>query len=271
MPSTLLPMQFNFLKRLKPPFFLLNTYTPAAYQTGMMVDSYSALQLEEMARKNSIRELDELEEKIKKNYSNPKHTFKKKSSFNLLVSEIVSVLEENEIDLIVMGTQGATGAKEIFLGTHTMYTIKKVKCPVIAVPSGFKFEAPKEILFATDYRCSKTNKNLPILKWICATHISRLNILNAYYGTPMDEEQETIKSFLEDYFKDQAHLFHTAIDLDVIDAVSSFQVKNKINFLVMVHNKHSFFENLLFKPIINELVFHTNVPFLVIPSEDRLK
>ena len=170
-----------------------------------------------------------------------------------------------------MGTQGATGAKEIFLGTHTMYTIKKVKCPVIAVPSGFKFEAPKEILFATDYRFNKTNKYLPLLKDITATHNSRLNILSAYYGIPMDEEQDAIKNFLEDYFKDLAHLFHTAIDLDVIDAVSSFQIKNKINFLVMVHNKHSFFENLLFKPIINELVFHTNVPFLVIPSEDRIK
>lgn len=261
----------QFFKEVETTFYLLNTYTPAAYQTGMMVDSHSALQLEEMARKNSIRELDELEEKINANFSNPKHTFKKKSSFNLLVSEIVSIMQETAIDLIVMGTQGATGAKEIFLGTHTMYTIKKVKCPVIAVPSGFKFEAPKEILFATDYRFSRTNRNLPLLKDVAATHNSRLNILNAYYGVPMDEEQEADKRFLKDYFKDQAHLFHTAIDLDVIDAVSSFQIKNKINFLVMVHNKHSFFENLLFKPIINELVFHTNVPFLVIPSEDRLK
>lgn len=261
----------QFFKDVETTFFLLNTYTPAAYQTGMMVDSYSALQLEEMARKNSIKQLDELEEKINQKYSNPKHTFKKESAFNLLVSEIVSLMEKNPIDLIVMGTQGATGAKEIFLGTHTMYTIKKVKCPVIAVPSGFKFEAPKEILFATDYRFNKTNRYLPLLKEICGTHVSRLNILNAYYGIPMDEEQEEIKNFLGGYFKDQAHLFHTAIDLDVIDAVSSFQIKNKINFLVMVHNKHSFFENLLFKPVINELVFHTNVPFLVIPSEDRIK
>ena len=52
----------QFFKEVETTFFLLNTYTPAAYQTGMMMDSYSALQLEEMAKKNSMRELDELEE-----------------------------------------------------------------------------------------------------------------------------------------------------------------------------------------------------------------
>lgn len=37
-------------------FYLLNTYTPAAYHTGMMVDSYSALQLEDITRQNSKKD-----------------------------------------------------------------------------------------------------------------------------------------------------------------------------------------------------------------------
>ena len=252
-------------------FYLLNTYTPAAYHTGMMIDSYSALQMEDITRNNSMEGLDMIEEKLTKNHRNTKHTFEKISSFNLLLSEIVSCVEEHHIDLIIMGTQGATGAKEIFMGTHTMYTIKKVKCPVIAVPSGFKYETPKEILFATDYRFNISNKYLPLLKNICTAHKSRLHMLNAYYGVPLDSKQEKTKDFLDTYFKENAHLFHIAEGSDVVETVSAFQVKSKINFLVMVHNKHSFFENLLFKPVINEIVFHTNVPILVIPSEDRIK
>jgi nucleotide-binding universal stress UspA family protein len=260
----------HFFKETEATFFLLNTYTPAAYQSGFMVDGYSALQLEEITKNNSLKQLDALEKKIEKDFHNSKHTFKKLSSFNLLVSEIIACIDKYKIELIVMGTQGATGAKEIFLGTQTMYTIEKVKCPVIAVPSGYTYETPKEILFATDYKLSKTNKYLALIKEICTQHIARLNLLNAYYGVPLDESQQSTKDFLDTYFKDNAHLFHMAIDLDVIDAVSSFQIKHKINFMIMIHNKHSFFENLLFKPVIKELVFHTQVPFLVIPSEARM-
>jgi len=260
----------QFFKDEECTFYLLNTYTPITYQTGMMVDTYTSLQMEEITRTNSIKGLDRLEEKLSKNYNNPKHIFKKIASFNLLVSEIKSCIEEYKIDFIVMGTQGATGAKEIFLGTHTMFTIKKVNCPVIAVPSGFIYEPPKEILFATDYRFNVKNKYLSLLKEICSTHISRLNILNAYYSIPLDEKQESTKNFLDTYFEENAHLFHISVGVDVIEAVKVFQVKSKINFLVMIHNKHSFFENLLFKPVINEIVYHTNVPFLVIPSEERI-
>lgn len=260
----------QLFKNEKCKFFLLNTYTPAAYHTGMMADSYSALQLENITRQNSVKGLDSIEEKLKKDFQNPKHEFEKIASFNLLVSEIKSAITEHSIDLIIMGTQGATGAKEVFLGTHTMFTIKKVKCPVIAVPSGFSFESPKEILFATDYKFSIANRYLPLLKSICDSHMSRLNILNAYYGIPLNDDQEKVKNHLDMYFKENAHLFHMSTDVDVIEAVEIFQVKSKINFLVMIHNKHSFFENLLFKPVINDIVFHTKVPFLVIPSEERL-
>lgn len=251
-------------------FYLLNTFTPAAYNVGAMVDSYSALRLQEIVKENSEKNLELLEDSLKKECDNPNHSFVKIASFNLLVIEILDIVEREEIDLIVMGTKGATGAKEVFIGTHTTYTIKKVKCPVIAVPSGFIYDSPKEILFPTDYRLSKTNKYLPLIKEICDGHISRLNILNAHHGKELDKDQIKIKDFLDKYFKGNSHMFHIAEDNDILSAIESFQVKHKINFLIMIHNRHSFFENMLFRPLINQVAYHTNIPFLVIPSEDKM-
>jgi nucleotide-binding universal stress UspA family protein len=234
-----------------------------------MIDSYAALTLESVTRENAKKELDELEVKINAQFNNPNHSFTSITNFNMLVPEMKGLIDENKIEMVVMGTQGATGAKEIFLGTHTMYAIKKIKIPVLAVPSNFKYEEPKEILFPTDYKVKKNNKYLNLIREICDTHISRLNILNAYYGTPLTDGQIEIKAFLDAYFIDNAHLFHTAEGTDVLGAVEQFQIKTKINFMVMFHNKHSFLENILFKPIINQIVYHTNVPFLVIPSVKR--
>lgn len=252
-------------------FYLLHTYTPVATNAGMLVNTYSALQLEEVTRDAAMYSMGVLEGKLLKKYPNPKHTFVKIVRFNLLVSEIVACVKENKIDLIVMGTQGATGAKEIFLGTHTMFTIKKVKCPVIAVPSGFKFELPKEILFTTDYRFYPRNKHFVFLKELCATHDSKLNLLNAYLSKPLDGYQLKTKNYLDEFFREISHLFHISEGSDIAEAIKGFQETRKINLLVMIHNKHSFFENLLFKPVINEMVYHTNVPFLVIPSKKRMQ
>ena len=251
-------------------FYLLHTYTPAAYNVGSMSDSYSALELQKVTKQNAERSMDEVENTIRTEFNNKNHHFHKVVTFNLLVHEIQDLVENKVIDIIIMGTQGATGAQEVFLGTHTMYTIKKVKCPVIAVPSGFGFEAPKEILFPTDYRLSKTNPYLSLIREICDLQSARLNILYAYYGEPLNDQQKETKAYLDVYFKDNAHLFHISEDTDIAGAIEEFQLKKKINLLIMIHNRHSFFENLLFKPVINEIAYHTNIPFLVIPSEDRM-
>ncbi|WP_103069431.1 universal stress protein [Aquimarina sediminis] len=261
----------NFFKDEEVTFYLLNTFTPVSYHTGYLVENPNPYGMEDIAMMNSKRDVERIEERIKKEFANPKHSFVRLSAFNTLIGEIKEVVEKHDIDLVVMGTKGATGAKEVFIGTHTMYTIKKVNCPVIAVPSGYIYEEPKEILFPTDFNLNTHNRYLSLIKTICDKHASRLNILNAYYGEPLKEKQEEVKGFLDTYFSGNTHAFHIAEGVDVIEAVEDFEKKQKINLLIMIHNKHSFFENLLFKPVINQVAYHTNIPFLVVPSEERIR
>jgi len=250
-------------------FYLLHTYTPAIASAGSMLDSYSIITIQQIAHDNAEKNIDTLKERLLKDFHNENHSFTSITSFNMLIAEMCNIIEEHNIDFVVMGTQGATGAKEIFIGTHTMFALKKISCPLIAVPANFNYEAPKEILFPTDYKLDHNNKYLSLLRDLCETHVSRLHILNAYYGNPFTAAQEDARAFLDTYFSNNAHLFHIAEGTDIIGAVEKFQEKNMINFMVMIHNKHNFFENMLFKPVINQVVYHTNVPFLVIPCAAR--
>ncbi|MCK5442893.1 MAG: hypothetical protein KAJ23_13470 [Maribacter sp.] len=45
-----------------------------------------------------------------------------------------------------MGTQGATGAGDILLGTNTRHVIKKAACPILAVPSDFTYKTPTDFI-----------------------------------------------------------------------------------------------------------------------------
>ena len=72
---------------------------------------------------------NELEEELK--------TLPNKSKLLLLEGlpgqMIVEFVKENDADLVVMGSRGLTGLKELFLGSVSHYVVQKAPCPVFIV------------------------------------------------------------------------------------------------------------------------------------------
>lgn len=248
-------------------FYLLNTYTPIIYQVEY-VEVYSGQYgMVEGMEEASNKGLKKMTQRIEKEFNNKKHSFTEVSSFNTLTAAIDEICSTNKIDAIVMGTKGATGATEILFGSNTVHIIKNTKRPLLAIPNDYKFEAPKEILFPSDYAINfKAAHVQPILD-IASMYQSHINIMNASYGYDLSVEQQHNKQELETYFKEFVHIFHDFSNQTVEDAIAKFQSKFSINLLVMINNKHSFFENLFFKSTINNIGFHLKIPFLVIPSQ----
>lgn len=255
----------QLFKNEKCTFYLLNTYTPILYDNEYLVYNASQPTLTEIYKNNSQKGLARVLRKIKKEFPNERHEYKKISSFNMLSDEIREQVKAKEIDLVVMGTQGATGAEEILFGTHTVHAIQKTKCPLLAIPSHYEFKPPKEILFPTDYE-TDLPELLSILKEIASRNSSNLHILHVHFGPGLSKEQEKNKKALGEMFRNQGHHFYSIAEKSVTRVIYDFQEDQPVDLLAMVNNKHSFFENLLFRPVVNEIGFHVKVPFLVLPS-----
>ncbi|WP_452228060.1 universal stress protein [Lacinutrix sp. MEBiC02404] len=248
-------------------FYVLNTYTPIVYQMEYMQTSSAQFELLDIVKKSSLNGLSAIKEEIEKTYSNAKHTVETISTFNTLISEIEEQVKREKIDLVVMGTQGASNVQGVLFGSNTVHVFKNIKSPVLAIPSGFEFESVLEVLFPTDYGLDFQDNQLEPLLHLASSNHFRVNILHVNYGEPLSEKQKQNKENLKVYFKHVAHIFHDVKNNNVQDAINEFQLKTKINLLVMINNKHSFFENLFFKSTINQIGFHLNIPFLVIPSK----
>ncbi|NJB72165.1 nucleotide-binding universal stress UspA family protein [Saonia flava] len=246
-------------------FYLLHTYSPAIYRADYMLHSPGQIGLGDIYQEASMTQLEELSARLKKKFKNDKHKFVEHAAFNLLVDEVNEVVEKENIELIIMGTQGATGAKEIFMGTHTMHVIRKANCPVIAIPPNFAYEKPKEILFPTDYEVDYQKEHIKQLLYMAKEHISRINVMYVHSGYDLTEDQLAKKNKLEKLLRNTSYLFHEMPDQEVVSAINNFQLKTKINLLVMIQNQHGFFENLFLKSVIKQIGFHTNVPFMVFP------
>ncbi len=247
-------------------FHLLNTYTPIIFQYDYTTVSSSQYKLVDTMKKVSETKLKEVLKRIQNRFNNPKHHFLSSSAFNTLPLEINELSSDNTIDMIVMGTKGASGVKEVLFGSNTIHVLKNAKCPVLAIPSEFSFEAPHEILFPSDYEINFQEKHIQPIVNIASTYHSRVNILNVRYENNLSEEQEQNRKMLEPFFEHIALLFHDIKNQSVTGAIENFQLKIRVNLLVMINNKRSFFENLFFKSKINQIGFHLNIPLLVIPS-----
>ncbi len=249
-------------------FHLFNTYIPVIYHVEYMLAYPAQFGLGDAIREASLQGLDRLMGRISKEFkNNPNHRFESIARFDTLVLGIKELIDERHIDLIVMGTKGATGAKEVLLGSNTVQVFKNIKCPILAIPSDFEYESPQEILFPTDLDVYYQKTSLDLLVDIAVTHHSRINTMHVSTGYDLTEAQESHKMILENMFKSTAYLFHDVESMEIVEAINKFQVKRKINMLAMINNKHSFFENLFFKNTINLIGFHLNIPFLVIPSK----
>lgn len=258
----------NLYKDESCTFYLLNTYTPIIYSYDYQMNAGGYLgEIADVVRENSIKKLNEIEENVKEKFNNPKHHFEIVSSFNLLTDEIKDKLEQFSIDLIVMGTKGATGAKEILFGSNTIHIIQKVKCPVLAIPDGHFFEEPKEILFPTDYKVDYSTKQLESLITIATLFDSRVHVLHVSHDVDLTKIETKNKEKLENLLLDVKQASYRVEDQDIPQAINEFQKSTYVQLLMMVNNKHSFFENLFFKPVINQIGFHLNIPFLVIPAK----
>jgi len=256
----------QLFKGEKCNFFLMNTYTPIIYDIEYMDPNIEGFNLIDVVKNTSEDRLTKLQEKIESQFKNPHHTYHKIASFNTLINEIEELHKEHEMDLIVMGTKGATGLTEILFGSNTVHIIKNAKCPVLAIPSDYLFETPTEILFPSDYEVSFNEKQVKQIVDIALANSSKVHVINTTYGDDLSKEQVGNKHKLDELLKDVSHLFYSVSNQSVTGAISEFQLKMSINLLVMINNKHSFFENLFFKSTISQIGFHLKVPFLVIPS-----
>ncbi len=65
--------------------------------------------------------------------------------------ELIEEVDNDDIDLIVMGTQGAEGVQEFLEGSYSERVVRNANCPVLTVNNETNIETIKELVFASDF------------------------------------------------------------------------------------------------------------------------
>ena len=164
-----------------------------------------------------------------------------------------------------MGTKGASGLSEVIVGSNTGDLITQVKCPVLIVPEKAVFSIPKEIAFPTDYNIFYQPNILKSISDFVKMYDSSIRILHI---TKKDEKltefQLENKDFLNDFFLDEKHSFHRVTSKKIENGVQCFVESRNINLIIMIAKNLNLFQRILFKPTVEEISYHIEIPFLVL-------
>ena len=244
-------------------FYLLNSIKIK----GSTMSNFSS-KLSSTIRKSAFKDMLELKQMIERVNANANHNFEILVSNADLKDALETAIKKHTIQMIIMGTKGASGAKEFFFGSNNVNVINKVRlCPILTIPDQFDFVEPKKIAFSTDFNRLYKEEELAPLKEITDLYNSEINIVHLNNEEHLNEVQEYNSKVLENDLKDYKHHFFWIPNYGKkANDINDFIKEQKINMLAMVNYKHSFIEKITKEPVIKTIGFHPFIPFLVIPE-----
>jgi hypothetical protein len=128
-----------------------------------------------------------------------------RSSYHITNGDILSCIlqytEENNIDLIVMGTTGSSGLAEIFIGSNTEKVVRHAPVPVLAVRHTPSIDSVKNILLPSTLSLEHANfmnKVKAVQEFFQATlHILLINTPSRFRNHA--EANEALEAFARHY------------------------------------------------------------------------
>ena len=178
-----------------------------------------------------------------------------------LVSNIKEISKKEGIDYVVMGTKGATGLKETFLGSTAGDVLSGTDAIVLAIPEQSHYSQIKNIAFTSRFR---EKDRVALSKLIRLTKGFDAKIHCLYVKTSGSDLKEVVLADWKLLFKDENVDFHIIENNNVEETILQFTQDENIDLLAMLHYKRSFLEGLFHFSLTKKIVHHIQIPILAL-------
>lgn len=154
---------------------------------------------------------------------------------------ILALVDEEEIDLIIMGSNGKSNIKEMILGTHAAIVMDNVSSSVLILKEVALKPEIKEVVFASGFNEMDKEVFQYFLNFMHLPKDAIIHLLMvdtySFFNQPSALVQETFKDFLAlaRPYTAIPHFYH---GISIEDGVTKFMNEEKPDLLVM-SNKYS--------------------------------
>ena len=188
-----------------------------------------------------------------------------------IYEEIVRVAEEEKADLVVMGTHGASGWAEFFVGSNAFKVVTQTDCPVLSIQQNATKTELKNIILPIDQTPESRQKVRHAAafakKFGSTIHIASL-LTDDEPEIRFDFEKK-VKQITE--YLDREEIAHTEsilVGSNLATMTMNFAESKGGNLIVMMTEQEPNITGFLMGPFAQQVVNHSRIPVLSISPDE---
>jgi nucleotide-binding universal stress UspA family protein len=178
------------------------------------------------------------------------------------VESILKEAEDMDAEIIVMGTKGATGLKEVFLGSIASKVMEQASRPVFAVPESATYKGIKKIGLPLEYKSGELElieKSLSFARRMGG----QLHCVHVDVYDPA-KVQSILQKYKEAYLNELDISFHTYYELNIEKGIMEFMKFNVIDVIIMRVHPQSLLKDLFSYSIAKRIAYHSEIPLMAL-------
>jgi nucleotide-binding universal stress UspA family protein len=188
--------------------------------------------------------------------------------YGLVSDVIIETSNTMNVDLIIMGTKGASGTIDRWLGTNSENVMENAHCPVWIVPENTPLTLPLTIMYAADFKedeVTATYKVLSMAQPLGAT----CKVIHVHEYFEMNTEQTTKQtvSDLKDEFQNFDISFKDINREEIVKGLETYVRTHKPDVLALAVYEKSFFSKIFNSSITQHFVQEAKIPLLFIRKQ----
>lgn len=184
-----------------------------------------------------------------------------------IVPRIIDLAKKENADYIVMGTTGASGLKEVFLGSVAAGVIDSSPCNVLSIPVDVSpTNSIDKIAYLTNYKdeevvsFNEVNRFAEFFDaYVCSLHYEK------DVSEITKEKMEAWKKKLGVNYEDLNSYVVTGTNFE--EAVCELYMKQNIDILAIQPRKRNFFTNIFKKSLSKQIVHKLSIPLFTLPAK----
>lgn len=251
----------QFFKNWTCDFYILNVQKSSEYITDDLMAASPRESVHSSIASDNKKLLRELIGTLQKEYAQETYIFHPLFDYDNFTAAVQQAVQMQSIDLIIMGTNGATSAKEVLFGSNTIRVLRNVTCPILVVPEDYSYSNIAKVLFCIEDVDELNENTITALKDVLQIHQPQLHLLDlepdAIQVSRKKENPSIEKHFQE--FPYRYYYVNELLDWKVLNTASQL-LDSQLN-TVFLH-KEPLWERLLLGSETTAITYGTRVPLL---------
>ena len=188
--------------------------------------------------------------------------------------EIVQAADEVDAFLIVVGTHGASGFEEFWIGSNANRIVSAAERPIITIRGRIDMNIPISRIVMPIDSTVESRQKVPFTTLLAKYYKAEIHVLTLF-SSPLEELRDVVREYVNQVklYLTENQIKHTVVELEadnLTDVTIDYAIKIDANLISIMDEQETTTANIWLGPYAQQMVNHSPIPVLCIHAKDLI-